>query len=32
MSADIIKPNNTPILEVQNLKKYFPVRSEPDWH
>ena len=27
MSADIIKPNNTPILEVQNLKKYFPVRS-----
>ena len=27
MSADIIKPNNSPILEVQNLKKYFPVRS-----
>ncbi len=27
MSADIITPNNTPILEVQNLKKYFPVRS-----
>ena len=27
MCADIITPNNTPILEVQNLKKYFPVRS-----
>ncbi len=27
MSADSITPNNTPILEVQNLKKYFPVRS-----
>ena len=27
MNADIITPNNTPILEVQNLKKYFPVRS-----